>query len=200
MAAEAAKALPESASSFAKLFAGLTRPKSRAPSTRDDSWIDEALAEDVATISYEQALRAHARYRPTDPLPPAIEEPDPARPKPPLSVRITEWAPDDASAAVSAHRKQSSITIRLSRDECSQLRERAAAAGMTVSAYLRSCIFEVETLRVQVKEALSELQSEAAGSGARTQASSRSAASPRDWRTRLLAHWPRNRDRNRADA
>jgi len=41
--------------------------------------------------------------------------------------------------------------------------ERATAqagreAGLTVSAYLRSCTFEAEALRAQVKEALAELR------------------------------------------
>ena len=197
MASEAAKAFSGPPSSFAKLFAGLTRSTSHGASANDDSWIDEALADNVATISYEQALRTHGRYRPTEPLPAHREDAAFTAPKPPQSVRITEWTPNDTSAAGAAHRKQASITIRLSRDECSQLRERAAAAGMTISAYLRSCIFEVESLRAQVKEALAALQSEVAGSGDAMHAISEVTA-PRDWRTRLFAHWPRNR--NRADA
>src|SRR5215475_9233714 len=99
MPSEAAKSAPGPASSFAKLFAGLARSKNPDTDTRTDSWIEEALSEDVATISYEQALRAHARYRRSEPLPPAPDRPDPAVPKPPQSVRITDWAPNDTSAA-----------------------------------------------------------------------------------------------------
>jgi predicted DNA binding CopG/RHH family protein len=198
MPSEATKALPGSASSFAKLFAGLTRSKSENDTAHSDSWIDEALAEDVATISYEQALRAHARYRHTEPLPPAPpEHTDPTVPKPPQSVRITEWAPNDTSAALAASRKLSSITIRMSRAECEQLRQRAAAAGLTVSAYLRSCIFEVEALRAQVKDALSELHSEP-GQPRAQHSENRDKPASADWRARLFAHWPRSR--NRADA
>jgi hypothetical protein len=54
--------------------------------------------------------------------------------------------------------KRASITIRLSEPECAQLRQRAAEAGLTVSAYLRSCAFEVETLRTQVKQTLAQLR------------------------------------------
>lgn len=56
------------------------------------------------------------------------------------------------------NRKCASITIRLSKAEGEQLRRRAAEAGLTVSAYLRSCTFEAEALRAQVKEVLAELR------------------------------------------
>jgi hypothetical protein len=54
--------------------------------------------------------------------------------------------------------KCASITIRLSRTECAQLRKRAAEAGLTVSAYLRSCTFEVESLRGLVKDTMAQLR------------------------------------------
>jgi hypothetical protein len=38
------------------------------------------------------------------------------------------------------------------------LRKRSAEAGITVSAYLRSCAFEVETLRAQVKDAVAQMR------------------------------------------
>ncbi len=47
--------------------------------------------------------------------------------------------------------KNASITIRMSKEECTQLHRRAAEAGLTVSAYLRSCTFEAESLRALVK-------------------------------------------------
>jgi hypothetical protein len=39
-----------------------------------------------------------------------------------------------------------------------QLRKRAADAGLSVSAYLRSCTFDAESLRAQVKDALARLR------------------------------------------
>jgi len=57
--------------------------------------------------------------------------------------------------------KEASITIRMSKAECAQLRKRAAEAGLTVSAYMRSCTFEAESLRAMVKEALAQLRSAA---------------------------------------
>jgi len=90
----------------------------------------------------------------------------------PGSVEIREWNPKAASRPFAAstesgrtapcgslaeNRKSASITIRLSNPECAQIHQRAAAAGPTVSAYLRSCILEAESLRAQVKEALAQL-------------------------------------------
>jgi hypothetical protein len=49
----------------------------------------------------------------------------------------------------------------MSKAECAQLHKRAAEAGLTVSAYLRSCTFEAESLRAMVKDALAQLRSEA---------------------------------------
>jgi len=57
--------------------------------------------------------------------------------------------------------KNASITIRMSADDCEQLRSRAAEADMNVSAYLRSCIFEVESLRAQVKDAVAQMRLQA---------------------------------------
>jgi len=197
MPSEAAKALPGTAASgFAKLFASLAGSKGRDMNADVDSWIDGALAPDVATICYEQALRAHARYRPADPPPPPIDI-DPEVPKPPQPVRITEWVPENTSTSAAANRKLSSVTIRLSHKECEQLRERAAAANLTVSAYLRSCIFEVEALRAQVKEALLQIHP-LDGDPRQERPAFRTQPASKDWRTRLFAHWSRNR--NQPDA
>jgi len=98
----------------------------------------DGLADDVTILSYESAVRAQAGFDLVEaaPLP---EEND----------------PDQASRT---GKKSASITIRMSHAECAQLRKRADAASLTVSAYMRSCILEAETLRAQVKEALAELR------------------------------------------
>jgi hypothetical protein len=54
--------------------------------------------------------------------------------------------------------KSSSVTIRLSAEECAQLHRRAAEAGLTISAYLRSCTFEAESLRALVKDTMAQLR------------------------------------------
>jgi hypothetical protein len=154
-------------SSFAGFLSALTSP---APSSRNNSWDDNALAEDVATLSYESALKTHARYKPS-PDPPQSSSafvPERASPDPgnfiPMAAREPQApasSPAPSPKAGPGELKSASITIRMSHAECAQLKQRAAEAGMTISAYLRSCTFEAEALRVQVKEALAELRAAA---------------------------------------
>jgi hypothetical protein len=131
------------------------------------------LGEDVAILSYERALRAHARYRPLDRDSDRVDgSPTPAG-DPGSGARADasiETDPGGAAVAVDAvpelkagtapdrDLRSASVTIRLSRAECARLHQRAAEAGLTVSAYLRSCAVEAEALRAQVKQALAELK------------------------------------------
>jgi hypothetical protein len=143
-------------SSFASLLARFAAQ----PSSPAD---DDGLADDVVSLSYEQALRTHARYRPAEAL--DSQRPDPlaefAPPNSDLPPSSTAGQAHSATnPALSESRRGASVTLRMSHAECAQLHERAAAAGLTVSAYLRSCIFEVESLRAQVKDALSQLHAE----------------------------------------
>jgi hypothetical protein len=156
------------------------------------AWNDDNLADDVATLSYERALRTHARYRPS-PLPDqplGDQPPGPAVSPERLRLEKLLWevraaarpAEDQAAAqpehgenpdggeksslppgrpqstACERNLKEASVTIRMSKAECAQLHRRAAEAGLTVSAYLRSCTFEAESLREMVKETLAELR------------------------------------------
>jgi hypothetical protein len=55
--------------SFAGLLAALASPSPSPPSDAADDaplWNSSDFGEDVATLSYERALRADARYRPLD--------------------------------------------------------------------------------------------------------------------------------------
>jgi predicted DNA binding CopG/RHH family protein len=204
--------------SFAELLAALAAPP---PKQREPAWSDDGLADDYATLSYEHALRAHVRYRSADP--PAAEsdssltgsaDPGPVRIREAFS---TAALPADSTAtprqASGSHAgdqpqtayiapgprnlnlKSASITIRLSQPECAQLRKRAAEAGLTVSAYLRSCTFEAESLRALVKDTLAQLRSEpskanrAKGDQA---AADRAAPRPirRSWRQWWARLWP----------
>lgn len=173
-------------SSFAGLLAVLASPScdamdcapaSTTPVTKDPSppgfatpaSSESDLGEDVETLSYERALRAHARYKPVDRGDWNLAQrtrpgPGDAQGTPPLPAAPGgEGLPVEASAApqavVDGDLRQASVTIRLSKAECARLRQRAAEAGVTVSAYLRSCTFEAEALRAHVKEALAELRS-----------------------------------------
>ena len=173
-----------SSPSFAGLLAALAAPAQRPTASGDGSlpagwksgWSDDGLEDDVATLSYERALRAHARYhnpdQPTvesaglgqasaDELPPAASAAIP-RTATRTATRFAADARPEADLSLKTpyeqNLKSASITIRMSKVECAQLHRRAADAGLTVSAYLRSCTFEAESLRAMVKDTMAELR------------------------------------------
>ena len=150
-------------SSFASVLSSLTSP---TPGTAAP-WDDSALAPDVAVISYERALRAQSRMKPTE------------------SVASN---PPDTPRAKSGAPRATIVTLRLSHAESAQLHERATEAGLTVSAYIRSCVFEVESLRTQVREALAQLRS---ATSSAPHAADPQATAPQTWRSRLLPRWLR---------
>jgi predicted DNA binding CopG/RHH family protein len=168
-----------SSASFAGLLASLTSPDRRTASEPTD----DELADDVATLSYEQALRTHVRYKPSAPNHGIASHPTGAktcgacgarRDNPATESGVesnaheTEWddAPDTDARLHAARnadaKKCASITIRMSKSECEQLKRRAAEAGLTISAYLRSCTFEADALRAEVKKTLADLRKPAA--------------------------------------
>ncbi len=51
------------------------------------------------------------------------------------------------------------ISVRLNEEEFTRLRQRAEESGITVSAYMRSCVLDAEQLRAQVKQAIAEMRS-----------------------------------------
>ena len=149
---------------------------------RTPAWNDDSLADDYATLSYESALRARTRYRSGNPSDRSLtqsSDPGPihiheafsadaptaapaATPQAiaPSSADAEPWATHGPATAQDTNLKCASITIRMSKAECAQLRKRAAEAGLTVSAYLRSCTFEAESLRAMVKDTLAQLRPE----------------------------------------
>ncbi|HZB88463.1 MAG TPA: hypothetical protein VE291_07395 [Terracidiphilus sp.] len=200
-------------SSFASLLAGLA---ARNPDGREHAGREhDGLEDDVATISYEHALRTHARTRPAAALGLPMEQPLPetakagasatqpsgerrakkarqARKKMDSTRAVVAPAP---RAALVAGRKsaspprRTSLTIRLSDDECAQVHARAAAAGLSASAYLRFCLFEVEALRAQVKEALEQFRTAPAIDRAAARKPAR-AEEGAGWRWWLRERWP----------
>ncbi|HWE85095.1 MAG TPA: hypothetical protein VG267_09135 [Terracidiphilus sp.] len=164
---QSAAAAPSPSPSFAGLLADLAAPEKKFPPAR----ASDGLADDIVALSYEHALRAHARYRPSEPMP-ALPKPVPQAsmeatliPDPlPFPQAPFGWNAGSRPilAAVPARTpeeiKSASVTVRLTQAENEQLRKRAAEANITISAYLRSCAFEVESLRAQVKETLAELR------------------------------------------
>lgn len=173
MASAAAARPPRPARSFAGLLEEYAAPERKFPPQRERAASPKAarshaadldeLEDDVATLTYEHALKAHARYhRQPDPVPPqpTADQPKPAPESPGGASAESQAFPSFFAPAqpVAAPRKSSSVTVRLTAEEDERLRARAAEAGLTVSAYLRSCAFEVESLRAQVKQAVAQLR------------------------------------------
>jgi hypothetical protein len=152
--------------SFAGLLAALTQPEKKKPI----EWSEDGLADDVTTLSYERALQTHSRYRPANASDMAIPDDCDLRTGVAREASSMELgtnrpftAPRSEALQTAADQdlRRMSVTIRLSEAESVRLRNRAAEAGLTVSSYLRSCAFEAETLRAQVKAALAELKASA---------------------------------------
>ncbi len=160
-------------SSFFGMLSALIAPVQKSPGNWDDPLDDE----EGVSLSYERALRDHARYKPSAlddsfvRMPSAAVPTDQAKEIAPSleqrgdgtqtpEIHGSAAAVESARASSPKHErtlKCASITIRLSQTECVQLRARAAEAGLTVSAYMRSCTFEAESLRALVKDALAQL-------------------------------------------
>jgi len=219
MQQQTATATSPATSSFAGLLAALTASGQRSGTQSDGSLpaeprvfapsIDDGLDDDIATLSYERALRAHTRYRasvqpPSHGADPGLAGFDHSPPEPaataaqPAACRTA--APEQDAKRVRStpfeqNLKSASITIRLSKAECAQLHRRAADAGLTVSAYLRSCTFEAESLRAMVKDTMAELRL------AKAQSKPPEPEPPRpsgmrkvtEWLARLLTPWQANR-------
>jgi hypothetical protein len=153
---------------FAAMLAVLASP-SPEDSVAAKTSSKSDLGDDVVTLSYDRALRAHARYKPADknnwPLTREaqagveISQDEVVLP----AVTLGESLKAEANGVLrnDGDLRSVSVTIRLSKTECSRLHKHAAEAGVTVSAYLRSCTFEAESLRAEVKAALAELRTAA---------------------------------------
>lgn len=177
---------------FADLLASLAALRVSPSETSDHGSQQDQLEDDVATLSYESALRAHTRTRgvpghnsarPAASVGQSMQSQRISAPRPQVAGGASRQAPVPGSQ----ERKCASITIRMSEEDCQQLRDRAAEAGITVSAYLRSCAFEVESLRAQVKQTLAEMRSASPGvkPSERAQSSVRRTDPQETWNTRL---------------
>jgi hypothetical protein len=210
---QTAESVPSTSSqTFAGLLAALASPQQK----RQPTWSDDELPEDVATLSYEHALNTHARYRSAESKDlPAAQATEATRSREAVEAEVmaarkaaiaklnearseelfAEPAKEpparafyDEPKAPERNLKCASITLRLSQAECEQLKKRAAEADLSVSAYLRSCAFEVETLRGQVKDTLAQMRATEALRAAeskRKPPASAPAPSKRSW-----LHWP----------
>ncbi|HVN93190.1 MAG TPA: hypothetical protein VMT38_05825 [Terracidiphilus sp.] len=142
---------------FAGILAAIASPTHHDPEAAK-AFAKGDLGDDVVTLSNERALSAHARYKPDrggwQSRAAAFADAIPASP-----------ASQEPRDAFDRDLRTSSVTVRLSKAEGARLHQRAAEAGLTISAYLRSCTFEAEALRAQVKDALAGLRSAATLSG-----------------------------------
>ena len=201
MASSATSSSTARPGSFAHVLAGLAAKIDRSAGADER----DALADDVVTLSYAEALqRGRQRHSRAAAASESLTEQE-NKEKDSQESSDGPREPDDLKAEAACgedreergrdragKRKIASLTVRMSGAECAQVHARAAEAGMTVSAYLRSCVFEAENLRTQVKQALAEMR--AAGT-VDTNAAERPNAhgeagrsSVRGWRTRL-ARW-----------
>jgi len=149
-----------SSQGFAGLFASLASPRSGVASSTPELSFDD-FGDDVVTLSYERALRNHSRYKPSDaadwtlPKTTNRESGDaPEAPSPTADLGDESTLADTtATLKLAGDRdrdlRSTSVTIRLSSAESARLHQRASEAGVTVSAYLRSCTFEADALRAQ---------------------------------------------------
>ena len=156
-----------SSASFASLLAALAAPANSSP-TNASGWGNEALEDDVVSLSYERALSAHARYKPADRGDWPVTAGSGTEALPPTAKLDQHACAETRTAAQTSaehDRRAASVTIRLSHEECARLRQRAGEAGLTVSAYLRSCVLEADALRAQVKQALAEMRKSKTGTG-----------------------------------
>jgi predicted DNA binding CopG/RHH family protein len=207
-------------------FAGMLA-RASSSEERARKWLaeDESIPsdEEITSLSYEQALRKHARRPSVDQTSeridrvatmaaealeerrkqarvieqePIIEEPGRSNnfaaaesaafnlfdeKLPGDTVQFSTPLPQPSTEVIkAAETKAVSVTLRVSQQEANQLRKRAATAGLTVSAYIRSCVCEADLLRAQVKSALIEMRQ------ASTQTNVNSSAN-RHWWGRLVA-------------
>jgi hypothetical protein len=176
--------LPPMTDSFADLIERLTRAsvespagtlpeeQSLPPSSSPRSWMEQ-LTEDEddsaagMPLSYEKALRVNTRLTTLLESPAASLNPkarfDPFMPEvaagPAESKLLPRTPRESQPQRQSQDQKTRTISVRLNEQESEILHIRAAESGMTVSAYLRSCVLEADQLRAQVKQALAELGS-----------------------------------------
>jgi hypothetical protein len=140
-------------------------------------------------LSHERALSAHARSKPADRCDEPATEAAGTEAQPVIAAQPVTTSNFGLSAGLAARttahtaavfeRRAASVTIRLSIAECARLRQRAAEAGLTVSAYLRSCVLEADALRAQVKQALAEMRKDREQGKKRTREQGNKKSEPR---------------------
>jgi hypothetical protein len=127
--------------------------------------------EDLTSLSYEQALRTpthkanragnragNSQHPKPSPKTALAIQPSPKA----LEPRSFEPRPFEPRPFEIAEPRHARTTIRFTAGENKLLRKRAAENSIAVSAYVRSCVLEVESLRSQLQQLMTELRSPAA--------------------------------------
>ena len=105
----------------------------------------DAGKEEIALLSYEHALRGRVLAGSTAETVLGNSE-----------TSLAHSSVSTAAEIVEPRRCRASIRLTAAEDEI--LRIRAAESGLAISAYIRSCVFEVESLRAQVKQMMAEVR------------------------------------------
>jgi len=194
---------PRASSSFAGLLAALASPVEER-----GRGLDDGLADDIAELSYESELRHSARLgepsasdgttvrraggTDSDPGVSSTGSATASAASQPGAARglASDRRAEAFSSAEEPGTRKDRITLRLSRSEVVQLRARAAESGLTVSAYLRTCILEVESLRALVKGALAQMRAPETCDPAQAAPAPAQAGAPaaHRWRDRLFPY------------
>ena len=151
----------DSFATFLARLAELPDWNSDAPVEPSGTHVYDDLAEtgeeDLASLSYEHALRTSTRKRPHARAN-RIENSQYANPSPKtaLAVQPSPKALETRPFEI-AEPRQARTTIRFTAGENKLLRRRASENGIAISAYVRSCVLEVESLRAQVERLMTEM-------------------------------------------
>ena len=121
-----------------------------------------ATLKEIGSESASEALHARGQY----PMPQSASTPTPAAALPPTRAAKGDARQASTPASLEVMRRDSTleqrhavVSIRVNDMEFDRLRLRAAESGLSVSAYMRSCVLDAEHLRAQVKQALAEMRS-----------------------------------------
>lgn len=135
--------------SFAAFLEKLSRADVLDAPTRSVTVFESVPEEEAAALSYEHVLRRPHAATPS-------QSPFPAQP-----IALATTAPPETALVTTTERRNARASICLSERERDLLRRRAKENSLSVSAYVRSCIFEVEALREQVQQFMAHMQNQA---------------------------------------
>lgn len=109
----------------------------------------------IAARRNARAIHRKDVARPVEPAPAAFVKPQSFQQVLVENVSILTAAPPPRDLTA-IQRKTTAVSLRVSSAEHGLLKRRAAEANLSVSGYVRNCVLEVESLRVQLAGILSE--------------------------------------------